>query len=217
VRGRSTVIAFLLVACNTSVEGTGASPDAGTGGPASTSAGTSGNAPASGGITAQIDGVWDITSAGDTPIGASQLTVSDGVVRGVLVEQDEGKTMGPGCTHTKARAEFELTFKGNVLSGTITKMSEWTGPSDCPTSQVPRPLAVTGSRPSARAGDLSGDWTVTVGDEPAFAVTVDDLLGRGWTTTARTGPPMLTATVANGFATVAARRSWLSFAARKRR
>src|SRR4051812_47836542 len=82
--------------------------------------GGTGSSSSGSGSTAALDGVWEITAAGHSAIGPSEMTISSGTVTGVIVEQDEGKGFRPGCTHVRARSEFSLRFEGNTLSGTIT-------------------------------------------------------------------------------------------------
>jgi hypothetical protein len=177
--------------------------------------GTSGN----GGTTAAgLDGAWDITEAGGAKIGPSEMTVSGGVITGVIPSQNEGKTFG-ACKTLKDRGEFRLTFEGNALSGTLNDIREIEGSKTECSSNRNKTTPVSGSRASASAGaGLSGEWEVQVGDDPPFIVVIDGVTAKAWDKKAKLGgkDPKVSVSVAGGSATVASQDDDFSFAARKR-
>ncbi len=197
---------LLLASCSggttTTTNGTSSSSSGGTGGGS--------------GITAGLDGTWDITSAGDGNIGPSEATISNGVITGAITSPDEGQTSG-GCKNIKDRGDFNFTVSGNALSGTIDVVREWEG-SDCPTKKK-ESVPVTGSRSSATAGTgLTGEWELTVGEEPTMVVSVDGLTMKVWDKAAKAAgkEPGATVTVAGNNLAVTAKRDDYSLAARRR-
>ena len=176
----------------------------------STDGGKNGTPASTGGtITGSLDGVWDITAAGRSAIGPSEMTVKAGSVTGLVIELDEGTTAG-ACMTTKHRTEFTIDVQGNALSATMTEIKEWSTPS-CGTP-IKRTKVITGVRTRvapASDTDLNGDWQVQAGGGRAELITIDGLTGSA-------KDPALNVAVAGGSASVVSSDKDFALAARRR-
>jgi hypothetical protein len=176
----------------------------------STNSGTNGTPASTGGtITGSLDGVWDITAAGGSAIGPSEMTVKAGSVTGLVIQGEEGTTWG-ACTTTKHRTEFTFNVEGNALSATLTETKEWSTPS-CGTP-IKRMSVVTGVRTRvAPASDtnLNGEWQIQGGGGRATLITIDGLTASG-------KDPVINVAVAGGSASVVSSDKGFAFAARRR-
>lgn len=177
-----------------------------------------------GGITGTLDGTWDITTAGSSPVGPSEMTVAGGSVTGFVANKVEGMDdpAYPGCTHSKYRSNIDVDVAGNTTSGTITTVEEWTGAS-CPAARSNAVIiAATRTRSDAASEtDLNGDWNVTISNGHSKAqddvVVIAGLAAQAWSKEAKAAgkPAEANISVANGQMTVTSSDRF-GFAARRR-
>jgi len=117
------------------------------------------------GSPAALDGVWDITGVGRG--GLAEMTISGGVLNGVMVDAREGQSNYQGssdCVANTLRTEFTGTVSGNALTSSRTNITKLTG-SQCPPGEADQKVTrtFTGVR-SANGLNWDGEWVVTGGE-----------------------------------------------------
>lgn len=163
--------------------------------------------------TSGLEGTWDVTTVGRDPGGASQLTVTNGAIRGVIVDAAEGKHVTDFCIQQTSRIEVELNLSGDTLGGTLTRVHEWKDLSCGDKERVA--ITVSGHRDSKPADtvDLTGTWELEV---TGNARTIVDVHGLAATAIAESAKqPSLSISVTGGILTVSGDRNF-QFAARRR-